>query len=91
MVALARLIIFGFIALSIIYGCVWLYSRSVRREKVEKEWAEENPGGSLTDRDAFVEKGMAEYHAGIRPKLILLIYVIPTILLIGVLIATNWN
>ncbi len=89
--ALVRLVVFGFIALSVVYVAVWLYSRSVRREKLEKRWEAENPGGDRTARDAYVEKGMAEYHAGLRPKLILLVYVIPAVLVVAALIATNWN
>ena len=32
-----RLVVFGFLALSVIYLCVSLYSRSIRREKLEEE------------------------------------------------------
>jgi len=92
MAGLIRLILFGGIALTVIYGMVWLYSRSVRREKLENEWDAENPeGGDPAARSTFVEEGMEEYHASIRPKLILLVYVIPSALVIAVLILTNWN
>ena len=91
MAGLIRLILFGGVALTIIYGMVWLYSRSVRREKLEKEWDAENPGGDPAARSAFVERGMQDYHSSIRPKLILLVYVIPSVLVIAVLILTNWN
>lgn len=36
-------------------------------------------------------KGMAKYNAGIRPRPILFVYVIPTALAILALIVTNWN
>ncbi len=88
---LVYLIVFGFIVLSVIYGLIWLYSRSVRREKLEDEWREENPEGDPAAEDLFVEAGMKEYHASIRPKLILLVYVIPTALVIAALIVINWN
>ncbi len=88
---LVRLAIFGFIALSVIYAMVWLYSRSVRREKLEKAWDADNPDGDLAARADFVEQGMAAYHSSIRPKLILLVYIIPTALVIAVLVVTNWN
>ncbi len=77
--ALIRLVVIGFVVLTIIYGMVWLYSRSVRREKLEKEWDAENPGGDPAARADYVEKGMADYHSSIRPKLILLVYVVPAI------------
>ena len=41
--ALIRLIFFGFIGLTIVYFLVSIYSRSVRREKLEKAWAEDHP------------------------------------------------
>lgn len=89
---LIKLVIFGFILLSVIYGLVWLYSRSIRREKLEDAWDEENPESDASDaREVYVEKGMKEYHASIRPKLILLVYVIPTALVIAALIVINWN
>ena len=72
-----RLIVFGFIALTIIYVCVSLYSRSVRREKLEDEWDETQPEGIT--REAFVADGMAQYESGLRKKLILLIYIVPPI------------
>lgn len=89
---LIYLIVIGFIVLSVVYGIVWIYSRSVRREKLEDRWDAENPQSTDTAaREAYIEQGMAEYHAGFRPKLILLVYIIPTVLVIGTLIATNWN
>ncbi len=82
---LIRLVVFGFAALTVIYFAVSWYSRSVRREKLENEWDADHPeGGDAAARDAFIEKGMAEYHSSIRPKLILLVYVIP-ILAVGLL------
>ena len=89
---LVRLVIFGFLALSVIYLAVSVYSRSIRREKLEDRWAEENPGNDDMDaRSAYVKDGIVKYNTGIRPKLILLVYVVPTVIVIGVLIATNWN
>ncbi len=82
---LIRLVVFGFAALTVIYFAVSWYSRSVRREKLENEWDADHPeSGDAAARDAFIEKGMAEYHSSIRPKLILLVYVIP-ILAVGLL------
>ena len=33
-----RLVIFGFVGLSVIYVLLSIYSRSIRREKLENEW-----------------------------------------------------
>ncbi|MDJ0629271.1 MAG: hypothetical protein QNJ44_13515 [Rhodobacter sp.] len=90
--ALIRLVVFGFLALSVIYLAIWFYSRSVRREKLENQWAADHPdGGDAGARRDFIETGMAEYQDSFRPKLILLVYVIPTVLVIAALIVTNWN
>ena len=62
MFALARLVVMGFIVLSIIYVCLSLYSRAVRRSKLKAEWDEARDG----DRDAFIadlERRMAEMAA----------------------------
>jgi len=89
---LVRLVVFGFVGLSIVYALIWFYSRSVRREKLENSW-DENPqeGADNEARDAYIKQGMEEYHSSLRPKLILLVYIIPMIFVIGLLIATNWN
>lgn len=81
--AFVRLIVFGFIVLSIVYVCVSLYSRSVRREKLEEDWAK-NPRPDMT-REEFIAEGMADYHASLRKRLLLLIYVVPTVA-VGVII-----
>jgi len=89
---LIRLLIFGFIGLTILYLIIGVYSRSIRREKLENKWKAMHPdGGDVHDRDAYIEKGMVEYQSGIRPKLILLVYVVPALAVLAVLIATNWN
>ena len=53
MIAFARLMIFAFIGLSVLYLIVSAYSRSVRREKLEKHWdAEPHEGEGETERTA---------------------------------------
>jgi len=88
-VGFIRLVVFGFIALSVIYLSLSIYSRSVRREKLENEWDEDKPEGIT--RDDFVAKGVAEYNSGLRPKLLLLVYVIPTIFVAAIVYLTNTN
>ncbi len=80
MIGALRLIVFGFLALSVVYLAVSVYSRSVRREKLENRWAEDHPGDTDSPaRDAYIEQGMIEYQQGLRRKLILLVYIIPAI------------
>ena len=87
---LVRLVIFGFIGMTAAYFLISIYSRSVRREKLEKRWAAEHPEGDEAARDAYVEAGMAAYHSSLRPKLILLVYVIPVALVVGIHIVTTY-
>lgn len=89
---LIRLVIFGFIGLSIVYVALSIFSRSLRREKLENDWAEANPGDKdMEARAAFVEAGIKVYNQGIRPKLVLLVYVVPTVVIATTLIVVNWN
>ena len=46
MFALARLVVVGFFVLTIVYICLSLYSRSVRRDKLETEWCEGGTEGA---------------------------------------------
>ncbi len=71
---LARLVIFGFVILTIIYVCLSFYSRAVRRGKLEAEWDEE---GMTGDRDAFIAQGLEEYDGSLRRKLIWGVYIVP--------------
>lgn len=86
MIALARLIVVGFVVLTIIYLCLSWYSRSVRRQKLEEEW-HENPQG---DKDAFVEQGLEEYDGSLRRKLIWGVYVVPTLLIALIIYINNF-
>lgn len=87
MIGFFRLAIFGFIALTLIYVLVSIYSRSVRREKLEKQWdAAQGPG----DRDAFIAAGMEAYRTGLRRRLIWLVYIVPTAVVLVLLYVLNF-
>jgi Ca2+/Na+ antiporter len=87
-----RLAIFGFIALTLIYVLVSIYSRSVRREKLEKEWDETHASGDPApgDRDAFIAAGMEAYRNSLRRRLIWLVYIIPTAVVLALLYFLNF-
>ena len=87
--AFVRLVVFGFLFLSVIYLCLSWYSRSVRREKLENEWDEDKP--TDISRADFVKKGILEYEAGLRPKLLGLVYVVPTVAVAVTVYVTNSN
>lgn len=88
--AFVRLVVIGFAVLTVIYLCISWYSRSVRREKLENEWGEQNPGNTdMQARDAFVDAGLLHYESSLRKKLILLIFIIPPIVIAFVVYMTN--
>ena len=94
MFALARLMVVGFIVLTIIYVCLSLYSRSVRKGKLEAEWIEEHGDGDYDDDprfEAFMEQGLEDYDGSLRRKLILGVYIIPVILMITIIYLTNFS
>lgn len=82
MIAIIRLLVFGLIVLSVVYLLVSLYSRSERREKLEKAWDTDpaREGLPKDQRDAYIEAGVAAYNHSLRRKLIVLVYVIPILL-----------
>tara|TARA_R110002020_G_scaffold327121_2_gene542765 strand:+ start:6155 stop:6421 length:267 start_codon:yes stop_codon:yes gene_type:complete len=87
MAALVRLMVVGFIILTVIYVCLSLYSRAVRKGKLRAEWYEGPQEQSL---DEFIDEGLAEYDKSLRRKLILSVYVIPVILVSVVIYLTNF-
>ncbi|MBM2323370.1 MULTISPECIES: hypothetical protein [Marivita] len=87
MFALGRLLVIGFLVLSVVYICLSLYSRAVRRDKLEKEWDEEIREG---DRETFVEGGLREYDGSLRRKLILGVYIVPLTVISVIIYFTNF-
>lgn len=88
MFALARLMVIGFVVLTIVYVSLSFYSRSVRRGKLEKEWDEE---GMTGDRDAWIDEGLQDYDGSLRRKLILGVYIIPVILVVTMIYLMNFS
>lgn len=87
MIAFLRLMVMGFIALSVVYLCLGFWSRSVRRRKLNEEWDEE---GHTGDRDAFIREGLRDYDTSLRPKLLLGVYIIPMIVIAVIIYLTNF-
>ncbi|MFT7058089.1 MAG: hypothetical protein ACJASV_000589 [Pseudorhodobacter sp.] len=87
MIAFVRLALFGYIGLTILYFLLSIYSRSLRREELEKVWdGAQGPGM----RDEFIDAGMASYENGLRKKLVWLVYVIPTLVVIAAVYLLNF-
>ena len=86
--ALGRLMVIGFVVLTVIYFCLALYSRAVRKDKLEKQWLEE---GSVGDQEAFVDAGLEEYEGSLRRKLRWGVYIVPVTLVIVIVYLTNYS
>ena len=82
-----RLFILVFVILTVIYVSISLYSRAVRRDKLEREWDEEIREG---DRDAFVREGLEDYDSSLRRRLILAVYIIPVICVGTIIYLVNY-
>jgi Ca2+/Na+ antiporter len=80
-------VLIAFAVLTAIYVIVSIWSRSVRREKLENEWDE---GAHDGDRDAFIQAGLRDYDRSLRRKLILGIYVVPLALVLVLVYVTNF-
>jgi hypothetical protein len=88
MAALARLLIIGFVVLTVIYISLSLYSRAVRRGKLKEWWEEEGRPGDL---DSYIDRGLEEYDSSLRRKLILGVYVVPFSVVAIIIYFTNFH
>jgi hypothetical protein len=86
--ALARLIIVGFIVLTVIYLSLSLYSRAVRRDKLRRKWDEDIGHG---DREAFVRRGLKLYDRSLRRKLLWGVYIVPVVTIAVVIYLVNFH
>lgn len=86
--ALARLIIVGFIVLTVIYVSLSFYSRSVRRGKLQRKWDEDIRRG---DREAFVSRGLKIYDRSLRRKLLWGVYIVPVVGIVVVIYLVNFH
>ncbi|MES2143672.1 MAG: hypothetical protein V4516_04790 [Pseudomonadota bacterium] len=86
-----RLLVMALIGLTVVYFLVSIYSRSVRREKLEKEWDTDpaREGAPEADRAAFIEAGMEAYRHGLKRRLLWLIYIIPMIVFVTIIYNVN--
>lgn len=88
-----RLAFVMYVALTIIYFVTSIYSRSVRREKLEKAWDTDpaREGLPRDERTAFIEGGMQAYDKGLKKRLLWLIYIIPTVGFLVTIYFVNWH
>lgn len=87
MIAPIRLIFVLLIVLTVVYIALSLWSRSVRRGKLETYWDEKGLSG---DREDFIRRGLKRYDNSIRRKLLLGVYVVPLALIAVLVYVTNF-
>ena len=83
-----RLILMALVFLGVIYFLVSIYSRSVRRERLEKRF---DAGGVEGDRDAYIADGMQHYERGLRKRLIWLVIILPLMAMAVTVYFVNWD
>ncbi len=88
-----RLAFFLYVGLTIAYFLTAIYSRSVRREKLEEAWDTDpaREGAPAEERAAFIEAGMVDYETGLKKRLLWLIYIIPTLGFVATIYFVNWT
>ncbi|WP_430465073.1 hypothetical protein [Tabrizicola sp.] len=91
MIGLLRAGLLAFVLLTVVYLLVSIYSRSVRKERLEKEWDSnpDNLGAETSARDAYIRAGMEAYRHSLRRKLIVLVYIIPMAVVLATAYAVN--
>ncbi|WP_171097844.1 MULTISPECIES: hypothetical protein [unclassified Ruegeria] len=72
---------------TVAYFALSLYSRGVRRQKLESWWDEK---GKTGDKNAFVERGLHVYDNSFRRKLILAVYIVPWIAVGALIYIVNY-
>jgi len=97
MIIFLQVVALWFVLTTVVYLLVALYSRSVRRERLEKEFDASFPpasgpesGDVIADRDTYIAEGMAEYERGLRRRLIGLVYVLPAVVFVAVVYGVNY-
>ncbi|MDP2739746.1 MAG: hypothetical protein Q8O82_13860 [Pseudorhodobacter sp.] len=88
MIGIIEALVLGYIALTVVYLLVSVYSRSVRREKLENRF---DAGGVEGDRDAYIEKGVEAYERSLRKRLIWLVYIIPILAVVVIIYLVNYD
>lgn len=83
-----RLFFMAFVVLSVFYISLSLYSRAVRKGKLELDWIEDGREG---DKDAYVKAGLVDYDSSLRRRLILGVYVIPMVIVGTILYFVNYT
>ena len=91
MIGFLRLLAFWAVFAGVSYWALLIYSRSVRREALEKQWDANPPNDATPEtRQAFIEQGMDVYEGSLRRKLLWGVIVLPFIAIGALLYLVNY-
>lgn len=88
MLPMLRLLLPLLVVLTVIYVVLSIYSRQVRRRKLEDRW--DSKDVLTVDRETFVRRGLQKYDNSIRRKLLLGVYIVPLTLIAVLVYITNF-
>lgn len=93
MAALARLIVLVLLIEVMFYLLLRIYIRSLRRERLEEIWDVRHPGmaGNNDARDEFVRRSMIGFDKTLKSRLLWLVFIIPTLAIMGIVYWVNWQ
>ena len=93
MLALFRLIVLVLLLEAMFYLLLRIYIRSLRREKLEEIWAERHPDAprDSPSRAEFVRKAMVGFDKTLKSRLLWLVFIIPTLAIMGIVYWVNWQ
>lgn len=87
-----KLLLLAFILITAFYVSLVLYLRSLHRERLEQHWqAQRDRGIPEPDRDAFVARGMRRYDRSAWRRTLLLIYIVPVPVIVGLVWYVNYG
>lgn len=91
--ALIRLFLFMFAVQLVFYVLLRLYVRSLRLERLENRWDARHPeqAGDTPARRAFISRSMVGFERSLKARLTWLVFVLPTLAMLGIVAAVNWR
>jgi hypothetical protein len=92
-VALIRLWLFVIAVQLLFYVLLRIYVRSQQVERLENRWDARHPdrAGDNVSRRAFIAKAMVGFEKSLKSRLNLLVFVLPTLAILGIVYLVNWH
>lgn len=93
MSAFFRLIAIVIALEALFYVLLTIYIRSLQREKLEGIWDGRHPdvAGDSEQRREFVRRSMTGFERTLKSRLLLLVFVVPTVAIMAIIYYVNWQ